>query len=148
MSLPSRERGLKSCKRESLRSNGRSLPSRERGLKSAACLPFRRWLRSLPSRSDTDSRIASIPSQSFPQPDQNVCTCHDTCAIIALIPLLTAPHRLLRRFAGKEKNQMKAYFDSIEKEVPEQLQQVFLNRRDTAVITIDMHCLLYTSRCV
>ena len=34
---------------------------------------------------------------------------------------------------------MKAYFDSIEKEVPEQLQQVFLNRRDTAVITIDMH---------
>ena len=33
---------------------------------------------------------------------------------------------------------MKAYFDSIEKEVPEQLQQVFLNRRDTAVITIDM----------
>ena len=29
-SLPSRERGLKSCKRESLRSNGRSLPSRER----------------------------------------------------------------------------------------------------------------------
>ena len=38
-----------------------------------------------------------------------------------------------------EKNQMKAYFDSIEKEVPKQLQQVFLNRRDTAVITIDMH---------
>ena len=34
---------------------------------------------------------------------------------------------------------MKAYFDRIEKEVPEQLQQVFLNRRDTAVITIDMH---------
>ena len=34
---------------------------------------------------------------------------------------------------------MKAYFDSIEKEVPEQLQQIFLNRRDTAVITIDMH---------
>ena len=34
---------------------------------------------------------------------------------------------------------MKAYFDSIEKEVPKQLQQVFLNRRDTAVITIDMH---------
>ena len=34
---------------------------------------------------------------------------------------------------------MNAYFDSIEKEVPEQLQQVFLNRRDTAVITIDMH---------
>ena len=34
---------------------------------------------------------------------------------------------------------MKAYFDSIEKEVPEQLQQVFLKRRDTAVITIDMH---------
>lgn len=97
--------------------------------------------------SDTDSRIASLPSSIaslhpftiFPKPDQNICTCHDTCAIITPILLLTAPHRLLRRFAGKEKNQMKAYFDSIEKEVPEQLQQVFLNRRDTAVITIDMH---------
>ena len=92
--------------------------------------------------SDTDSRTTipdPHPSQSFTHPDQNICTCHDTCAIITPIPLLTAPHRLLRRFAGKEKNQMKAYFDSIEKEVPEQLQQVFLNRRDTAVITIDMH---------
>ena len=34
---------------------------------------------------------------------------------------------------------MKAYFDSIEKEVPEALQEVFLDRPDTAVITIDMH---------
>ena len=42
-------------------------------------------------------------------------------------------------FCREGENQMKAYFDSIEKEVPEQLQQIFLNRRDTAVITIDMH---------
>ena len=34
---------------------------------------------------------------------------------------------------------MKAYFDSIEKEVPEELREVFLDRHDTAVITIDMH---------
>ena len=34
---------------------------------------------------------------------------------------------------------MKAYFDSIEKEVPEALREVFLDRHDTAVITIDMH---------
>ena len=34
---------------------------------------------------------------------------------------------------------MKAYFDSIEKEVPEGLREVFLDRHDTAVITIDMH---------
>ena len=34
---------------------------------------------------------------------------------------------------------MKAYFDSIKKEVPEALREVFLDRHDTAVITIDMH---------
>lgn len=34
---------------------------------------------------------------------------------------------------------MKAYFDNVAKEVPEELQKVFLERRDTAVITIDMH---------
>ena len=34
---------------------------------------------------------------------------------------------------------MKAYFDSIEKEVPDKLREVFLTRQDTAVITIDMH---------
>lgn len=34
---------------------------------------------------------------------------------------------------------MKAYFDSIEKEVPEALREVLLDRHDTAVITIDMH---------
>ena len=34
---------------------------------------------------------------------------------------------------------MKAYFDGIEKEVSEELSRVFLDRNDTAVITIDMH---------
>ena len=34
---------------------------------------------------------------------------------------------------------MKAYFDSVEKEVPDKLREVFLTRQDTAVITIDMH---------
>ena len=34
---------------------------------------------------------------------------------------------------------MKAYFDNVPKEVPEDLAKVFLDRHDTAVITIDMH---------
>lgn len=34
---------------------------------------------------------------------------------------------------------MNAYFDGIEKEVPEELSKVFLDRKDTAIITIDMH---------
>lgn len=55
------------------------------------------------SPSSRPASPVSIPSRSFPPPDQNICTCHDTCAIITPIPLLTAPHRLLRRFAGKEK---------------------------------------------
>ena len=32
---------------------------------------------------------------------------------------------------------MKAYFDNVPKEVPEDLAKVFLDRHDTAVITID-----------
>ena len=35
MSLPSRERGLKSTEDDIIKSNTKSLPSRERGLKSA-----------------------------------------------------------------------------------------------------------------
>ena len=34
---------------------------------------------------------------------------------------------------------MKAYFDSIEKEVPEELREVFLDRHDTAVILSLIH---------
>lgn len=34
---------------------------------------------------------------------------------------------------------MKAYFDGVEKEVSEELSKVFLDRRDTAILTIDMH---------
>ena len=34
---------------------------------------------------------------------------------------------------------MNAYFDGVEKEVPEELSKVFLDRKDTAIITIDMH---------
>lgn len=34
---------------------------------------------------------------------------------------------------------MKAYFNNVPKEVPEELRKVFLERGDTAVITIDMH---------
>ena len=34
---------------------------------------------------------------------------------------------------------MKAYFNGIVKEVPQELQEIFLGRSDTAVITIDMH---------
>lgn len=34
---------------------------------------------------------------------------------------------------------MKAYFDSVEKEVPQELHSIFLAPQDTAVITIDMH---------
>ncbi|MBC5736122.1 MULTISPECIES: cysteine hydrolase family protein [Oscillospiraceae] len=34
---------------------------------------------------------------------------------------------------------MKAYFDNVAREVPEELREVFLQRRDTAIITIDMH---------
>ena len=34
---------------------------------------------------------------------------------------------------------MKAYFNNVQKEVPQQLQEVFLDPKDTAVITIDMH---------
>ncbi len=34
---------------------------------------------------------------------------------------------------------MKAYFNNVQKEVPQELKRVFLDRRDTAVITIDMH---------
>lgn len=34
---------------------------------------------------------------------------------------------------------MKAYFDNVAKEVPEELKEVFLRRSDTAIITIDMH---------
>jgi len=34
---------------------------------------------------------------------------------------------------------MKAYFDGVEKEVSEELSKVFLDRKDTAIITIDMH---------
>lgn len=34
---------------------------------------------------------------------------------------------------------MKAYFNNVQKEVPQQLQEVFLDPKDTAIITIDMH---------
>lgn len=34
---------------------------------------------------------------------------------------------------------MKSYFDNVKKEVPQELCDVFLNKEDTAVITIDMH---------
>ena len=34
---------------------------------------------------------------------------------------------------------MKAYFDGVEKDVSEELSKVFLDRNDTAIITIDMH---------
>ena len=34
---------------------------------------------------------------------------------------------------------MKAYFNNVQKDVPQQLQEVFLDPKDTAVITIDMH---------
>lgn len=34
---------------------------------------------------------------------------------------------------------MKAYFNNVQKEVPQQLREVFLDPKDTAVITIDMH---------
>lgn len=34
---------------------------------------------------------------------------------------------------------MKAYFDSVQKDVPQELEPVFLKRADSAIITIDMH---------
>mgnify|MGYP000783814291 CR=1 FL=1 len=50
---------------------------------------------------------------------------------------------------------MKAYFDNVRKDVPENIHDIFLEKEGTAVITIDMHeghlstdpdcCLLYTS---
>lgn len=36
-------------------------------------------------------------------------------------------------------NAVKAYFDNVAKEVPETLRGIYLDRRDTAVITVDMH---------
>ena len=42
-------------------------------------------------------------------------------------------------FFEKEDMQMQAYFDNVRKEVPPQIREVFLDPRDTAVITIDMH---------
>ena len=34
---------------------------------------------------------------------------------------------------------MQAYFDNVRKEVPQQIREVFLDPKDTAIITIDMH---------
>gem|GEM_PF-172715 len=89
-SLPSRERGLKFVAVGAQTNSFASLPSRERGLKflqgrscarSLRVAPFaeawiemrytrlpRRRVMSLPSRSDTDSRIASLPSNLAPVP--------------------------------------------------------------------------------
>lgn len=34
---------------------------------------------------------------------------------------------------------MKAYFDNVRKDVPENIHDIFLEKEGTAVITIDMH---------
>lgn len=46
---------------------------------------------------------------------------------------------MLVYFYRKEDDYMKALFNGVEKDVPQELEPVFLTKKDTAVITIDMH---------